>query len=363
MIDLPDMSADRPVWQEFDPSTFTFLGRNDIAVNWLIDYRNKYGLLPIKEILLLGSGAVEPFTLAALSEDFRVTAVEINEGLVDLGNRVKKGDKIPWDLVAERSLNPGRPNSDLLDHKRLENCMSVLKNLGSLQKLGSDFDLEGMGISSNVRNRVTFVKTDALSALRVNQSRKHLDLIGDFFLRVNINKHDSGPNYSARMLRESFDCLGENGMLLIGDTGKNLPVTYRQFADFNTFGRLNFASVVHFVNFGSGKTTSHYLLATKLSDFPGSDAIKQSLRSRLKENDILRKLSPIEEKGNVIDQVELSTEKVNIAFVDSGKPGESAGWNSSPNQKEALELIVPEAGEEVSETIIFPAQKPYLKTC
>jgi len=363
MVYSPNMSADRPIWQEFDPSTFTFVGRNDIAVNWTIDYRCKNSLSPIKKILLLGSGAVEPFTLAALSSDFRVTAVEINEGLVDLANMVKRGDKIPWDLVAERSLNPGRPNTDFLDSTKLKRSMSVLKDLGSLSRLGTDFDLEGMSVSPNVRDRVTFVKTDALSALRVNPDRKHLDLIGDFFLRVNINKHDSGPNYSASMLRESFDCLGENGMLLIGDTGKNLPVTYRQFSYFNTLGRLNLTSVVHFVNFGSGKTTSHYLLATKLSDFPGSDAIKQDLRCRLKENDTLRKLSPVEKRGSVMDQVKSSSEKINIAFVDSGKPDESSGWNSSGKQTEALGSVVPEAGDEASETVIFPAQKLHLRTC
>lgn len=355
------MSVDRPVWQEFDPSTFTFLARNDLAVNWVTDYRNRNGFSPIKEVFLLGSGVVEPFTLAALSSGFRVTAVEINEGLVDLADVIKKGDKIPWNTIAERSLNPGRPNSDFLDSKRLGNGISVLKDLGSLQRLGTDFDLEGIRVTSGVRDRVTFVKADALSALQVSVFRNHFDLIGDFFLRVNINKHDLGSNYSASMLRESFDCLGENGMLLIGDTGKNLPVTYQQFADFNTLGRLNLASVVHFVNFGSGKATSHYLLATKLSDFPGSGAIKQDLRSHLKENDTLRKLSPVEEKGSVMDQVKSSSEKINIAFVDSGKPGESSGWNSSGKQIETLELVVPEAGDEASETVIFPAQKPYLK--
>lgn len=355
------MSADRPIWQEFDPSTFTFLGRNDIAVNWVIDYRSKHGLSPIKEVLLLGSGLVEPFTLAALSCDFRVTAVEINEELVDLADRVKKGDKIPWDLVAEKSLNPGRPNTDFLERTRLERSMSVLKDLGSLQRLDTGFDLEGMSVSPNVRDRVTFVKTDALSAFRANLVKKHPDLIGDFFLRANINKHKSGPEYSASMLGACFNCLKDNGMLLIGDTGKNLPVTYQQFADQDTSGRLNLVSVVHFVNFGSGKITSHYLLATKLSDFPGSEAIRQDLRSHLKENDTLRKLSAVEEKGNVTDQVKSSSEKINIAFVDSGKPGESSGWNSLGKQMETLELVVPEAGDEASETVIFPAQKPYLK--
>lgn len=356
------MSVDRPVWQEFDPSTFTFLARNDVAVNWVMDYRNRNGFSPLKEVLLLGSGVVEPFTLAALSGDFRVTAVEIDEGLVDLADVIKKGDKIPWNTIAERSLNPGRPNSDFLEAKRLGNCISVLKDLGSLQHLGTDFDLEGMEVAPNVRDRVTFVKADALSALQVSIFRNHFDLIGDFFLRVNINKHDSGPNYSASMLRESFDCLGDNGMLLIGDTGKNLPVTYQQFAGFNTLGRLNLASVVHFVNFGSGKTTSHYLLATKLADFPGSEELKTNLRFHLKKNDTLRNLSPVEEKGSIMDQAKTSFEKVNIAFVDSGKTGDSTGWNSLHNQKEALESIIPEARDEVSETVIFPAQKPYLKT-
>ena len=357
------MSADRPIWKEFDLSTFTFLGRNDITVNWVIDYRSKHGLSPIKEVLLLGSGLVEPFTLAALSSDFKVTAVEINEGLVDLADRVKKGDKIPWNLVAERSLNPGRPNSDFLENKRLGNCISVLKDLGSLQRLGNGFDLEGMSISPNVRDRVTFVRTDALLALRVDSNRGHIDLIGDFFLRANINKSESGPNYSANMIRESFECLDENGMLLIGDTGKNLPETYRQFSYFHTLGRLNLASAVHLVNFGSGKITSHYLLATKLTDFPGSETIKTEIRSRLKENAILNKLSFVEKTGDITSQAQASLEKVNLAFVDSGKIGNSTGWNSLKNQNEALELIVPCAGNEVSETIIFPAQKPHLKTC
>ena len=357
------MSVDRPVWQEFDPSTFTFLARNDVAVNWVNSYRAENGFSPIKEVLLLGSGVVEPFTLAALSSDFKVTAVEINEELVDLADRVKKGDKIPWDLVAEKSLNPGRPNTDFLERTRLERSMSVLKDLGSMQRLGIGFNLQGMSVSSEVRNRVTFLKADALSTIQRNLAEKYFDLIGDFFLRVNINKHKSGHVYSASMLGASLNGLKDNGMLLIGDTGKNLPVTYQQFADQDTSGRLNLVSVVHFVNFGSGKTTSHYLLATKLSDFPGSEAIRQDLRSHLKENDTLRKLSPVEEKGNVTDQVKSSSEKVNIAFIDSGKASDSTGWNSSRSQAEALGSIVPNGGDEASETLIFPAQKPHLKTC
>ena len=182
-------------------------------------------------------------------------------------------------------------------------------------------------------------------------------------MRVNINKHESGPAYSANMLGASFNCLEDNGMLLIGDTGKNLPVTYQQFADLGSSGRLNLASVVHFVNFGSGKTSSHYLLATKLSDFPGSNDIVQNLRSHLKENATLRKLIPIREGRSIGDQARLSTKVINIAYVDSGKVGESSGWNSLKRQTEALGSIVPNTGDEASETVIFPAQKLHLRTC
>ena len=127
-------------------------------------------------------------------------------------------------------------------------------------------------------------------------------------MRVNINKHESGPAYSANMLGASFNCLEDNGMLLIGDTGKNL-------------------------------------------------------RSHLKENATLRKLIPIREGRSIGDQARLSTKVINIAYVDSGKVGESSGWNSLKRQTEALGSIVPNTGDEASETVIFPAQKPHLKTC
>ena len=127
-------------------------------------------------------------------------------------------------------------------------------------------------------------------------------------MRVNINKHESGPAYSANMLGASFNCLEDNGMLLIGDTGKNL-------------------------------------------------------RSHLKENATLRKLIPIREGRSIGDQARLSTKVINIAYVDSGKVGESSGWNSLKRQTEALGSIVPNTGDEASETVIFPAQKLHLRTC
>jgi hypothetical protein len=354
------MSEARPVWQEFDPSTFTFVARNDIAVNWVLNYREANRLPPTREVLLLGSGMVEPFTLAALSPDIKVTAVELNEDLIEIGESVKRGQKVLWDVVAEKALNPGRPNTDFLEEERLVRSLSVLEHLGSLEALGRGFGLEGIKVDPSVADRVTFIKADALSAVKILES-KRFDLIGDFFLRVNVNKHKSGPAYTAEMLRYSFDLLNDNGMLLIGDTGRNLPVTYQQFADLDTTGRLNLSSAVHFVNFGSGKTTSHYLLATKLTEFPSATWLASKAQNRLMNNPVLDALTPVAENSNPSLVAKASSERINLAYVDTGKAGESYMWNSALSQAEAFDRIVPNAGDEASETIIFDAQKPYLQ--
>lgn len=355
--------TENPRWQEFDPSTFTFIGRNDAAVKWALDFRWEHRLPQPKVVWLLGSGVIEPFTIAALPgmERASVIAVETNPDLLAIAAEIKKGRGIPWEIIAEKSQNPGRENSDLQNPSRIIGGLGRLRGLGSLANLGPGFDQKEMQVSEEVRRRVLFYNGDAEEFLREAVGGE-VDIIGDFFLQVNINKHPKGSKYTREMVSRSLESLNADGFLIIGDTGKNLPQTLDHFGALATRGQLNLASMVHAVNFGSGFASSHYLLASKLSDFPDRDQIATSVARRLAGSRFWP-LNIRESNGGIHVLWDACNDgDLNIAFVEGDKDRDRpTTWNSTMYSAEkAIEAIVPEKADEFSEEIIFPAQKPHL---
>lgn len=355
--------TERPIWQEFDPSTFTHIARNDIVFNWAIDFRREGKYPKAETIWLLGSGVVEPFTIAALPgmEKSTVIAVDINPDLVAMAEDLKKGSAILWDEIGKKSLNPGRPNNDFSDRGRLERYFSVLSQLRSLGNLGAGFNLDQMQVSPTVAARVVFIQKDALSFLQETEGAGP-DIIGDFFLQLNINKHVEGPNYSRAMIGEALQKLHQNGFYIIGDTGRNLPKTLASLAENDLHGRLNIASMVHAVNFGTGFTTSHYLVSSKYESLTGSQTVYQRVNERM-EGRIFQAFSPITEQTDVASLSEITTKRINLVYLsdDGSSLNEPVAWNSKLSQSEVFPKVVPEKGDEFSEnTGLIPAQKPYL---
>lgn len=194
-------------WLQHEPSTYSYLGRNDAAVSWLLEQKSKVGHSPSRTIVILGSGMIEPFTVAALPEahNAQVIAVEIEKDLVDLGNEIKSGKKTSWSEVAEVSRHPGTQNSHLLDVKRIQKGLITLRKLGSLNTLGDGVTEETFQVPESLASRITFVNSDSLSAVKTLDD---LDLICDFFVHTNINKSgEEGVSYTRVLIEEAVERL------------------------------------------------------------------------------------------------------------------------------------------------------------
>jgi len=347
------------IWQNFGQSTFTHLGRNDRIVDWALKLREERELRPIENIILLGSGIIEPFTIAALprARAAKVRAVEINPQLLQLGEDIKAARAIPWQKIAEVSLNPGRPNRDLKDRAKLAFGLKRLEKLGSRENLGLGFNEDRLQVAQEVASRVQFVDQDALSALR---DITDADIIGDFFLQVNINKDESpnlGLNYTRQLVDAASQALASDGLYLIGDTGKNLPVTLGHLAR-TPRARLHICSLVHAANLGDRFITSSYLVVSKMEE-PDSEEMIEAARQNIANKPGLRELKVIEENLSLDELSAITRTRLNLAYVLTRKA--SIAWNTVDDLQQSLSQLIPEPDSQFSQTIILPAQKSELE--
>ena len=360
--------TERAEFQVFDPSTFTHIGRNERAVAELLQARVMDGLPRIREVILLGSGVVEPFTIASLPwmRDAFIHAVDVNEYVVGIGQSIQKGEAIPWDVVGLISKNPDRPNSDFSEQERIRRGLIVLDEMGCLENLGEGFTDRQMQVAPDVRERVNFVHGKALEALNGQLAQVKPDFIGAFFMLLNINKDpdpEKGLNYSRAVIDRALDMLDSEGILMIGDTSLNLPKTYEQVTQ-STKGNLNLSGMVHMVNFGRGVTSSHYVVASQMEPFPGVGAWIEVARTRISSNDRLFRAIQVQETGtNASELPERSSFRLNIGFVGDYWPKKrGTSWDSNiTGAAEAIKQLVPNPNDEVSEDTVFSAQKPHLR--
>lgn len=338
-------------WIEHEQSTYTYLGRNDSCVNWMLSYRKEKGLPAPKTIVLIGSGAVEPFTIAALplASSSKILAVEINLDLVELGNTVRQGKSVTWPVVAEQSQHPDVINTQLTDPRRLSAGIQKLASLGSLRNLGSGFNSKFFRVANDIADRVTFIPTDGLSALT---SLKDIDIIGDFFVQVNINKDSNrGIEYTNRLVASAVAALSPEGSYLIGDSGRNMPITLNHIAA-NPDVRLNMSSLVHVVN-REGKYSSSYYSAVGRHKV-NSSSIKQSTRHNIK--DISQRFSlPVKEEAVTIHQLaQLIASHLYFGFIGNKINDNGTVWYSPESIIKTLNRLAPKTNLTFAEQIIFP---------
>jgi hypothetical protein len=351
---------------QFDkPSTFTHIARNDRAVDWVVRYRNKYGFPPIRTILLVGSGLIEPFTFAAnpLLKQSVIFAIDLDKNILEMAAHIKKGKSIPWSEVAEISANPGLPNQYLTALPSVDSDLLVLQELGSLNELGSGFNSNGMQIPEHVRNRVHFIQGDALEKVKIMKQLLPYqpDLVGDFFLQVNINKVDKKGVYTKALIDSVLENLQPQGHYLIGDTGVNLSKTLAHFAQ-TTKGVLYASSLANVDNIDSednvdGKRviTSHYLLASTMHHPIGAQVIEDKARKQIaKLNRDYPGLNSEEQVVSLSDLSSITADYTNLGYINTGK-ARNISWNI---KKDKLLLFAKDRGTQFNpEHIIFRGQK------
>lgn len=349
-------------WFKFEkPSTFTYIARNDRAVDWILGYRQEHNMPTVRKVYIIGSGIVEPFTLAALPNlsSAQIYAIEVDPDLVNLGEQIKKGDAIPWSNIASTSHNPGRENSDLTDSRRLRYGLDRLKALGSLDKLGNGFNTKTMQVAKSIADRVAFINDDALHTMSM---QKDSDLVVDCFARVNMNKiQNLGLEYTKKLTIAALQSLSENGMYLIGDTGESLPATMDSFTKLLS-GDVNWSSLVHIVQREPGKfTSSHYSVASLMEGLDTRDLQNQARKHIVSHSlDIYKDHTiTIDSLSNVYNRLE-TLGLINLAYVEVSR-GRGLTFNML---KHGLVKLTPNKGDEFcppadkrGNGIIFPPQK------
>lgn len=336
---------------EVEPSTFTHLARSDRAVKYASELQ---GVAPIRRVLDLGSSAISPFTILSLPgfENTTLVAVDSSPEVVVLMEEIKKGKKVPWDKIAAVCSNEGRPNQDLLLQDRIQAGLKRLDDLGALKNLGSNFDKDGMQVDLNISSRVTIVESDALEFLAKNKEQQY-DMIGAFFLLLNINRIHKDNEMSQMIIRKSLNMLSDQGVLLLGDVNENLPITLRQFANASTLGNLNLLSLAHLGNWGNRVVTSHYIMASQMKTLSEHN----ELTSLASQNLALEFNLIVDCRNYTTSELSKKSERhLCLAFVGESL-NRGQGFFSSAETSVALNQIVPNKNDQKSMHIIFPAQK------
>ena len=345
------MNKEKIKWIEHEQSTYTYLGRNDGCVNWILSYRKEKGLPAPKTIVLIGSGVIEPFTIAALplASSSKILAVEINLSLVDLGNTVRQGKSVTWSAVAEQSQHPDVVNTQLTDPRGLSTGMQKLASLGSLRNLGSGFNSKFFRVANDITDRVTFMSTDALSALT---SLKDMDIIGDFFVQVNINKDSNrGIEYTNRLVAAAVAALSPEGSYLIGDSGRNMPTTLNHIAT-NPDARLVISSLSHVVNQEGDYSSSYYSAVGRHK--VNSSSIKQATKHNIRNIAQRFNLSIKEETATVDQLVQLIASHLYLGFIGNKINNNGTVWYSQESIIETLNRLASKTSHTFAEQIIFP---------
>lgn len=339
-------------WLQHEPSTYSYLGRNDAAVSWLLQQKLRSGHTSSRTIVILGSGMIEPFTIAALPEaqNSHVIAVELEKDLVALGNELKSGRRASWSEVAAVSKHPGTQNSQLLDVRRIQKGLNTLGKLGSLDSFGGIVTTEAFQVPQDLADRVTFMNSDSLSAIK---TLSDLDLICDFFVQTNINKSgEEGVNYTRTLVEEAVERLSTQGVYLIGDTGYNHRHTLSHIAGLAE-ARINAGSLVHIINKGSNFSSSWYLAVSK-GELLGSDEIG-GIRTRV---DALAKTHDLEVQEVRLTNHELALridQNLYLAYLADAEG--LITWSSVDPLPQALLHLAQKPEDEFGETIIFPGKK------
>jgi len=336
-------------WLQHEPSTYSYLGRNDAAVNWLLQQREEIGLAMCKKIIILGSGMIEPFAIAALPQaaQAEIIAVEIEKDLVELGHRVRSGESITWEEVASISRHPGSSNRQLLEKNRIKKGLNQLKELGSLDLLGSGVTEESFQVSEQLSSRVTFINRDSLSAL---EELDEADLICDFFVQTNINKSgDRGVAYTRKLIEEAVASLSSQGMYLIGDTGYNHHHTLGHIAGL-ALATINAGSLVHIVNKDNNFSSSWYLAISR-GDLLGSDKV-DGIRERIASLANETGLEIREVRHTYAELASNINQALYLAYL-ADKEG-LITWSTVSPLPQALLHLARDPESEFGETIIFP---------
>lgn len=344
------MAKEDKNWIAHEPSTYSYLGRNDGCVNWMLLHREQQGFPPPTTLVLIGSGAIEPFTIAALplASRSKIFAVEIDPRLVEIGQTIQQGIAVPWSTIAEKSQHPGVTNAQLTDKKRLSVGIDKLASLGSLINLGSGFNNEFFQVAKSVAERITYIPVDALSTLK---SLDNIDVICDFFVQVNINKDNrQGIDYTRRMVTSAVVALSPNGSYILGDSGRNMSITLDHI-DKTLDARLKVSSLIHVINQADKYSSSYYSILGKNGPFL---TVQQTMEQNISNISDAFGL-PVKKQVMTVSQLaKLVTSHVYFGFIENEDKKDGTVWYCPLPLKDTFGKLAPSPDKPFIEHIIFP---------
>jgi len=215
-----------------------------------------------------------------------------------------------------------------------------LSDYGVWQNLNGFSSESKLGIPRQISERVTFIESDIRSALESGEIPNKIEVCFDNFVQVNVAKSEGGNEYNQKVVVETVKGLSENGLYVIGTTGKDFIKARERIA--KSEGQLAVSSLVHAVSLGDDRfISSHYLVVNKNE--------KLKVNKKKVEQQITKILTRFKLEGLLISG-DTNESQVNLASIGPMR------WNLETIY---LDILVPKRGDEFSEEIIFPAQKPW----
>jgi hypothetical protein len=193
------------------PSTFTYLGRHASELKFLLRRAKNRN-----EILNIGPGPFEPFYIAALSPNSRITVVDINPRMLQMVASIKDGVSIPLREAAQHChnvQNDGSPraNRDLLLPERIEQGLNELRIAGLNP---ADFVQSDSEFVYRRRSDIQVMQPMDISETEV---WKQFDVVFEGLVLLNLNK-----TLDTEQFKSTVDILGmltkKDGVLGIGIT-------------------------------------------------------------------------------------------------------------------------------------------------
>jgi hypothetical protein len=189
----------------FGVSKFTYLGRNGTFLDLIGLYKN-----PLRNVVLLGSGPIEPFEVSALPRfrDAIVTAIDSDPEVYQLICSAVDSGRLDMGNLAKVCRSADAENSYLQDVDRMFRQLAQVRHQGWQASWESRQSPGAILINQQLKGRLKAMLSDLQKELPREISRA--DLIFEGFMLVNWAKTSGADSLSEQFLRRLSENMSPN---------------------------------------------------------------------------------------------------------------------------------------------------------
>ena len=248
------------------PSTFTYLGRHASELKFLLSRAKSKN-----EILDIGPGPFEPFYIAALSPESKVTVIDNSQKILNKIKSIRSGVLLPIKEAASICFNTNdngtmRQNNDLLDERLILKGIEEMKIAGLSRSLFMYDRIGFFGYHGN-GEIVVMEQMDITSV----KPWKKFDVVFDGLVLLNLRKTQKNEDFD-KAVQTILDLTQDNGMLGISTTPEGISgkKEYLSLILKAAGSRLHLQELIldNFVNSDGGIRGGYLSIFTKDSDSP-----------------------------------------------------------------------------------------------